>query len=70
MEVRIIVGAQTAYACIKTDGASLDVQLSPGKSAAQSLREYSYELGVKVARLERQAALVCMAIAKLEQQPA
>lgn len=38
MKVRVIVGAQAAYACITHDNGTIDVQLKPGRSARQSLR--------------------------------
>lgn len=50
MKVRILIGAHAAYACITTPKTSLDVQLSPGRSAAQSLRESALELREKAAR--------------------
>lgn len=54
MKVRIIVGAAGAYACITDPGFSLDVRLSAGRSAAQSLRQSAEEIRADVARrLER-----------------
>jgi hypothetical protein len=45
MQVRVICGAQSAYACIKTPTTSLDMMLSPGRSAPQSLRESAADYG-------------------------
>lgn len=32
MQVRVIVGAQAAYACISHESGTLDVRLNPGRS--------------------------------------
>jgi transposase-like protein len=56
--VKVIVGAQYAYACIKTDRTTLDVQLAAGRSAAQAMREFAAEQREKAQRLLRQADLV------------
>lgn len=54
MKVRTLVGAQQAYACIELPGRSMDVALSPGKSAAESLKLSAQELRAKAAKdLER-----------------
>lgn len=53
---RVIVGAQSAYACISGNPFSLDVQLQPGMAAATSLRNSSLEHQQQVKNLLRQAA--------------
>lgn len=58
MNVKVIVGAQHAYACIKTETTSLDVLLSPGRSPAQSLLETATEMREKAAKLIARAELV------------
>jgi len=66
MKVRIIIGAQAAYACIETDTTSMDVRLEPGRSPAKSLREWAEEQKRKADRLDRQAALAVAAAKQLE----
>lgn len=66
--VHIIVGAERAYATIKTSSRALDVALAPGKGAAASLRESAQELREKIARLQSQADLMEQASAFLEDQ--
>lgn len=61
MKVRIIIGAQAAYACIETESVSMDIRLEPGRSAAQSLREWAEEQKAKADRLDRNAALALQA---------
>lgn len=68
MKVRTFVGAQAAYACIKTQTTSLDIQLAPGRSAARALREWADEQQEKAARLVRQAALAQQAAEILESE--
>jgi hypothetical protein len=68
MKVRIIVGAQAAYACIQTAQCSMDVRLNGGKSAVKSLSEHAQELEQKAKRLQKDAALVREAIQVLESQ--
>lgn len=58
IQVRIINGASAAYACIMHDGGSLDMRLSPGRSAANSLRESAADAMREAARLTRRA-MVC-----------
>ena len=60
MQTRIIIGA-SAYCHIKTDTTSLDVLLSPGRSASQSLRESAAEMREQAARLTRRAELLVAA---------
>lgn len=57
LTVRIMVGAQHAYACITHATGSLDVLLSPGKGAAKSLEESAAEDEAKAERLLKRAAL-------------
>jgi hypothetical protein len=51
MNVRILVGASHAYACVETPAYQMDVQLQPGRSAVQSLRETAKSLREDAARL-------------------
>ena len=57
-KVRILVGAEGSYACIKTETKSLDVFLAPGKGAADRMLESAQEMRAKAARLLANAALV------------
>jgi hypothetical protein len=41
MDVRILVGAEHAYACIKTRNKSMDIRLDHGVSASTSLRRHA-----------------------------
>lgn len=66
MKVRVMVGAQAAYACITTESTSLDVRLEAGRSAQQSLQEFAQEQTDKALRLMRQAQLANEAAAILE----
>lgn len=68
MKVHTLIGAQAAYACIKTPSCSLDVRLEPGRSAAQSLREWAAEQKAKAERLNRQAELAIVAAWELEKE--
>lgn len=70
MKVRIIVGAQAAYACIETDTTSTDIRLEPGRSAAQSLREFAEDMKFRADRLQQRAALAVAAAEQLEQKGA
>jgi hypothetical protein len=67
MKVRILVGAQAAYACIDAGTITMDVRLEAGRSPAQSLREFAAEQQEKAARLVRRAALAREAAFILEQ---
>jgi len=69
MQVRVICGAQSAYACIQTPTTSLDMMLSPGRSAPQSLRESAAELRERAAQLLERAALLEAAAEVLAAQP-
>lgn len=67
MRVNILIGAEGAYACIKTLHADMDVRLNPGRSAAQSLRETAEEWRQQAARLQQRAMYVTEAAAQLEE---
>ncbi len=66
MKVTTIVGAQAAYACIKTSDVSLDVRLEPGKAASASLRQWAAEQVTTAERLQRNASLALAAAMQLE----
>ena len=65
MKVSIIVGAN-AYAVIENNGRQTDIRLSPGRSAAQSLREYAAEQIDRATHLRRMADLAAGAAEILE----
>ena len=67
MKTRIIIGAN-AYCHITTDSTSLDVLLSPGRSASRSLRESAQEMREKAERMIARAALMEQAADQLEEQ--
>lgn len=57
VNVRIIIGS-SAYAVIRADdGRTLDVRLSPGRSASTSLRESAQEWREQAARLVERATI-------------
>jgi hypothetical protein len=58
MKVTTMIGATGAYACIVKGQRTLDVLLSPGRSAFVSLRESAQELREKAAKLQDRAALM------------
>lgn len=58
VKATIIIGAESAYACIATATTSLDVRLSPGRSADSSLRVSASEMRDKADRLLRRAGLI------------
>lgn len=70
MKVKILVGAQAAYACIETSNRTLDVRLSSGKSAAQSLRQYAQEEQERAAAILGRAALALQAAEVLDSSDA
>lgn len=70
MKVRILVGAQAAYACIETESVSMDIRLEAGRSAEKSLREFADEQMAKAQRLLRNATLALEAAQQLEGQKA
>lgn len=67
MKTRIVIGAN-AYCHITTENTSLDVLLSPGRSASRSLRESAQEMREKAERMIARAALIEQAANQLEQQ--
>ena len=67
MRVRIIHGAEAAYASIQTSGAFMDVRLEPGRSAARSLRETAEEWRERAAKLHQRAMYLTEAAAQLEE---
>jgi len=67
MRVKTLIGAECAYACIQSGTTSLDVRLSPGKSAADSLRETADAWQAEADRLQHRAILLAMAAAKLDE---
>ncbi|MBC1154423.1 hypothetical protein FSG43_022650 [Escherichia coli] len=58
MQVRVIVGAQAAYACINHDKGVMDIRLTPGRSARQSLQETAEEMRARAADTIRRAELI------------
>ena len=58
MNVRIIIGARDAYACITTPEISLDYRLDHGKGAAASLNNSAQELRHKAKALLARAYLL------------
>lgn len=58
MIVKVRLGFQSAYACIKTDTTNLDVRLSPGKSAKASLGETVKEMREKAESILKRADLI------------
>lgn len=57
VNVRILIGS-SAYAVIRADdGRTLDVRLSPGRSAPTSLRESAQEWRERAARLVERATI-------------
>lgn len=57
--VRVIVGAEHSYACIKsTDQQSLDVLLPAGKGVEAGLKQREAELHERIARLARRANMI------------
>jgi hypothetical protein len=56
--VNVIVGAQAAYACIRTTSTSLDVRLEAGHSPASSLAYESQDLRRKAQALIQRADLI------------
>lgn len=68
MKVRIIVGAERAYAAISDTCYSMDVQLHGARSAQKSLRESAAELRQKAADSLRRAERMCEAADFLDAQ--
>lgn len=69
MQVKIIIGA-SAYAHIVEDRHSLDVKLSPGRSASDSLRSSAVEERAKARRLMALADRMERAASVLDHQHA
>lgn len=67
MNVRIVVGAEAAYACIEPHGQPLDIKLSPGRSASQSLRETAEAWRIQAAHLNLRALIASEAAALLDE---
>ena len=65
MEVKIICGAQYAYAAITDDGVALDVKLNGGRSPTTSLIETARDMRQKAVKLLRRASLIEQAAAHL-----
>lgn len=66
MQVRILIGAEAAYACIKLSDMSMDIKLAPGRSPQQSLRDHAEDLRKQSLRLDRDAMLVSLAAQQLD----
>ena len=66
MNVKILVGAEAAYACIKLSDLTLDIKLEPGRSAQQALRDWAEEMRKKSLRLDRDAMLASLAANQLD----
>jgi len=66
MKVKILVGAQQAYACIKLPGKSMDVALSAGHSPSVSLNESAKDLRVKAQQYLDRAKIMEAAASILE----
>lgn len=65
MNVKIIVGASHAYACISGDTFSMDIQLPGGKSAeadlrlqAAEFRKKAEQMLIRAERCEQAAAII------------
>lgn len=58
IDVRIMIGAQAAYACITTSTTTLDVRLSSGMSEKKSLSESAIEMRTAAKRLLARAELI------------
>lgn len=65
LSVRIVVGAQYAYACIKHARGSMDVRLDHGIGAVTSLLRSAGEDRAKAERLLQRAALLEAAASQL-----
>jgi hypothetical protein len=70
MEVKVMCGAQYAYACLKAENFSMDVQLSHGKSAEKSLRQSAAEMIEDAQRRMARANRMLQAAAILEAEKA
>jgi hypothetical protein len=70
MRVHTIIGAEAAYACIRTASVSLDIRLEPGHSAAQSLRAWAAEKRAKAEWLLDRADMAEAAADQLDENAA
>jgi hypothetical protein len=68
MEVKVLIGAEAAYACIKLADITMDVRLQAGRSAQQSLRDYAEDLRKQSIRFERNAMLASLAATQLDHE--
>lgn len=68
--VRIFIGAEAAYACIKAPTYTLDVRLNPSMGAPASLRQSATELRAKAACEILRAERMESAAAALESEVA
>lgn len=67
MRARLFIGASAAYAAIEAPGGrSMDVRLSPGMGAPESLRRTAAEWREEAARRIERAQLAEQAAAQLE----
>ena len=69
MRVKLLVGAEAAYVCINDDHGTLDVRLSAGHSAPDSLRTTAAEWRAEAARLIRRANRAGEAATMLDARP-
>lgn len=65
LSVRVVVGAEAAYACISDNGYSMDIRLSPGISAKASLERYACDIRRDIASLQVRARRIDEAAQKL-----
>lgn len=66
LHVKTIVGAESAYACINFGHVIIDVRLQGGRSAAESLRQWSMEELQKADRHTHRAMLAISAAKALD----
>ncbi len=66
MRVTTFIGAEAAYAVIKTERVSMDIRLEPGRSAAKSLREWAAEKRSRAQWMLERADMAEAAAAYLE----
>ena len=64
-KVRLLVGAEQAYACISGDGYAMDVALPAGHGAVHGLRQFATEQRDRAQRLVKQATRAEAAAAAL-----
>jgi hypothetical protein len=68
MKVRLIMGAEAAYACITHDGGTLDVRLELGQPPHENLFGYANELRRQAADTVKRATLIYDAASLLQEQ--